>query len=268
MLAAMTEDPTDADELLINDVGDGVVVITLNRPRRHNALTVGLRRRLVDSLRSFADDDAARAAILTGAGRKAFSAGQDLGEAREFDETRISDWIDEWEDVFDACLSCPKPIVAAVNGYAVGASLQLAAMCDIRVASDAARVGLPEVDDAIPCITGTWALADLVGLGPVADLVLTGRLVDAREAQHLGLFSHVVPPAQLMPLAESIARGLAAKPPLAMALNKANLRRLRWASWPGAAEEAKRAHGVAFGSGAPRQSMDSFLTGTAQGRSQ
>lgn len=264
----MTDSSAGADQLLIDGPDDGVVVMTINRPGNLNALTVELRHRLIEALRSFADDDRARVAILTGAGRRAFSAGQDLAEAREFDGERVDDWIDEWEELFDACLSCPKPLVAAVNGYAVGASLQLAAMCDIRIASDSARVGLPEVDDAIPCITGTWALADLIGHGLIADLILTGRLIDARYAERLGLFSHVVPPAQLLPLAQSIARDLAAKPPLAIGLNKANLRRLRWSSWPDAANEAKRAHGAAFGSGEPRESMDSFLSGAAQGRSQ
>lgn len=174
-------------QIRVDDVDDsGVARIVLNRPERLNAISALMREELIDSLRNLDNDPAVKAIVLTGAGERAFGAGQDLGEARTFSEEVIDTWIDEWTTLYRTVIDLATPTIAAVNGYAVGAAFQLAAVCDIRVASETARFGMPEVDDAIPCITGSWSLLQLIGRARIADLILTGRMIDADEARSWG----------------------------------------------------------------------------------
>jgi len=173
---------------------DHVGLVTLNSEARLNAFSEAMRRQLIEALQFFDESQDVRAVVLTGAGSRAFSAGQDLSEAQTMDGPAAERWVDEWGEVYTALLSLDTPTVAALNGYAVGAGLQTALMCDVRVASTTARAGMPEINDAIPCITGTWSLEGIVGDARIADLVQTGRMLEAEEMADWGIVTYLAEP--------------------------------------------------------------------------
>lgn len=241
-------------------LSDGVGLLTISSPARLNAFSAAMRRQLIDAVSDLDSEDDTRAIILTGAGERAFSAGQDLAEAQGFSGDQAQGWVEEWAAVYRAMLNLETPIVAALNGYAVGAGFQVALMCDIRLATTTTRVGMPEVDDAIPCVTGSWSLANLLGRAQITDLVLTGRLLPADEMLGWGIVSQLVEPDQLLDSAHSLASALAKKDRLAVSLDKAWLRRDLLDRLPDAVRDAKRAHAKAFESGGPRLAMSAFLS--------
>lgn len=254
------------DSLLIS-FEESVAVVTLNRPERLNALSQRLREELAELLGELELRTDVRSVVMTGAGDRAFAAGQDLGEAQRFDEDAARGWVDEWTALYDRVLRFPKPIVAAVSGYAVGAGFQLALLCDIRIAAENARFGMPEIDDGIPCITGTWTLYDLIGRGRTVDLVLSGRMLDAREALQWGVVTRVVPTADLRGEAIQLAGLLGSKSATAIRLNKEWLRRLLVEKLSATEDYARQAHAAAFATGEPQQKMAAFLDHKAAGRS-
>lgn len=253
--------------LLVARHGDGVALVTLNRPERLNALDHETRFALCAAIRDLQDDPGTRAIVLTGAGDRAFAAGQDLSEAQEFDVQQVAMWIDEWAMVYHTIIGLHKPTIAAINGYAVGAAFQIALVCDLRIAATNARFGMPEIDDAIPCITGTWTLYEVVGRARTADMILTGRLIDAAEALNWGIVHRVVPTEELRDTALAQARQLAAKSPRAMRLNKERLRQLFMKDFEETESFAKSAHAEAFRSGEPQRAMEDFIAKRRQGRS-
>src|SRR2546422_103917 len=121
-----------------------------------------MRQELASAFEALDVDSAVTAVVLTGAGDRAFAAGQDLNEASDFRPESIEDWIDSFNHLYSAIQVFNKASVAAINGYALGAAFQLALLCDIRIASEKARFGMPEIDDGIPCITGTWTLYEVI----------------------------------------------------------------------------------------------------------
>lgn len=246
---------------------DGVAVVTINRPERLNAFSRVTRSELKGALQALDAEDAVGAIVLTGAGERAFAAGQDLAEAQQFDAERARLWIDEWGELYDAMLSLGKPCIAAVNGYAVGAGFQVALMCDLRIAAEHARFGMPEVDDAIPCITGTWSLYNLIGHARTAELILSSRMLNAHEALNWGIVTRVVPDSELRADALETARQLAVKPRTAVRLNKQWLRTLLMRQFDATVTFAKHAHAEAFHSGEPREAMAAFLEKRQPGRS-
>ncbi|MGH7646968.1 MAG: enoyl-CoA hydratase/isomerase family protein, partial [Gemmatimonadaceae bacterium] len=161
-----------------------------------------------------------RAVIVTGAGDKAFVAGADIGEFEG--RTTVEQWrVMKGATIFDAVERCPKPVIAAVNGYCLGGGMELALACDFRIASTAARFGQPEVNlGLIPGGGGTQRLPRIVGLGAALKLVLTGDMVDAAEALRLGLVEEVVEPAALLDRALALAESIATKSPVAVAAAK------------------------------------------------
>jgi enoyl-CoA hydratase/carnithine racemase len=253
-------------EIRVDRQREGVAVVVLDRPERLNALSRRMRDELVAALEHLDAAEDVGAVVITGAGDRAFAAGQDLTEAQTLDEGEVGGWIDEWTRVFQAVLGMGTPTVAAVNGYAVGAAFQLAAVCDLRIASPNARFGMPEIDDAIPCVTGTWSLWELLGRGRIADLILTGRMVGADEALTWGIVSRIVPADQLLAEALQVAGSLARKSAKVLALNKRLLAQLTLETLPDFERYAKEAHGEAFASGEPKDVMARFLEGAAEGR--
>ncbi|CCG04281.1 enoyl-CoA hydratase/isomerase family protein [Blastococcus saxobsidens] len=247
---------------------DGTCEVVINRPDRLNALSVGVKDELVAAL-SYADrTDSVKSVVLTGAGERAFAAGQDLSEAQEFSPEAIDGWIDSFHRLYSAVLDCSKPTVAAVNGYAVGAGFQLALLCDLRIASSGAKFGMAEIDDAIPCITGTWTLYDSIGHSRTADLILTGRMLPAEEAKSWGLVSEVVAPEDLMTKGRALAVLLGAKPAVAVRLNKNRLAWLLSRERESAESFARQAHAEAYGTGLPQAKMADFLARRREGRSE
>ena len=212
---------TESTVLVEVDAGARVATITLNRPDALNALTVPMKQALLAALRQVERDPAARAVILTGAGR-AFCAGQDLRERLQPDAAPLGVEVRErYNPIIRAMRAMPKPIVGAINGVAAGAGASLAMACDLRIASDAAnfalafgRVGL------VPDIGATWFLPRLVGATRAAEIALLGDPVPAADAVRLGLVGRVVPADQLATEARSVAGRLAAGAPRAIALTK------------------------------------------------
>ena len=242
----------------------GIAVITLNRPRVLNALSKALKAELADAFNQVAEDSGTRAVVLTGAG-KAFSAGQDLNEAKDLDGAGAEEWVREYERLYDVIRGLNVPIVAAVNGWAVGAGCQLALLADIRLASRTARFGMPEIQDGIPAIFGLALLANVIGMSRSVSMVLTGEPVTAREALQAGLVTRIHPQGRLLSEAKALARKLATFAPLGVRLDKEWARQLTDPAFRAMGEFARTAHHRAFASGDAKRGMEAFLKG-ARGR--
>ncbi|HEX3177723.1 MAG TPA: enoyl-CoA hydratase-related protein [Methylomirabilota bacterium] len=196
---------------------DGVATVTLNRPDVHNAMNETMRRELTRCFDGLAVDEAVKVVVVTGAGERAFSAGADI---REFVEPLVPVRFREQRrrlDFRQAMDRCPQPILAAINGFALGGGLELALACDIRVAAAGATLGLTEVNLAIiPGGGGTQRLPRLVGRGKALEMILTGARIPADEALRIGLVERVVPAGAALEVARELARTIAAKAPTAL----------------------------------------------------
>jgi len=236
-----------------------LAIVTLNRPEKFNAWHSAMRTQLADALRQLNADPTVRALVLTGAGDKAFSAGQDLAEAKEFTGPRAITWMDEWSNLYGATRHLEKPIVAALNGVAAGSAFQVALLCDLRVGHAGSRMGQPEVNNGIPSITGTWIMWEILGRARTTDLSLTGRMLEGDEAYELGLIDRLVARDEVLPAAKTLARKLGAKPPHAMRLTKRFLRELTDAGFAFTEAAGKRIHEEAFATGEPQAAMEKFF---------
>lgn len=236
-----------------------IAVVILNRPQVMNAWNREMRQLLVATLRDLGADDTVGAIVLTGAGSRAFGAGQDFHEARGFDAARAEDWIAEWAELYGALRDLEKPTVAALNGVAAGSAFQFALLCDLRVGHPGIRMGQPEIDAGIPSTTGPWAMLDKIGMARTIELTLTGQLVGGEDCERLGLISRIVAEEDVMPTAIALAEMLAAKPPVAMRLNKRRFRDLTEPAFQEALAAGVRAQGEAYGSGEPARMMERFL---------
>jgi enoyl-CoA hydratase len=215
----------------------GVATITIDRQEKRNALNATVRSELVAAVEELAADPAVRVLVLTGAGEKAFVAGADIGEfaTRTPLEQRAAMAPPR---VFEAIAACPKPVIAMINGFALGGGCELALACDLRIAADTARLGQPEINlGIIPGGGGTQRLPRVVGMGQAMRLVLTGELVAAEEALRIGLVDLVFPAAVLRERVMEIATTMAGRSPVALEMAKAAVR---------AAAEMPLAAGLAY----------------------
>lgn len=238
---------------------DGIAVITLNRPAVLNALSRGLKTELSDALARVRADAGIRALVLTGAGDQAFSAGQDLNEAKDLDGPGAEEWVREYERLYADFRALDIPVIAAVNGWAMGAGCQLALLADIRISSETARYGMPEIKDGIPAIFGLGLLWHLVGMSRSVYLVLSGDHLDARQALEAGLTVRVVSPDRLLAEAEAMARRLAGYAPLAMRLDKEWARRLTEEHFRATARFCVGAQRESYAAGDAKRGMEAFL---------
>lgn len=198
---------------------DGILFLTINRPSKMNALNVETVKELHAALQEVYDDPEVRGVILTGSGEKAFVAGADIAEIAELNEVNGRRFAERGQDVFSLIEECPKPIIAAVNGFALGGGCELAMACHIRVASDNARFGQPEVNlGLIPGYGGTQRLTQLVGKGKAMELMMTGDFISALDAIEVGLVNHVTSPEGLMPKCVEIMEKIISKAPLAVGM--------------------------------------------------
>lgn len=196
---------------------DQVATITLNRPKVLNALSARTIEELDAAFHDVAADGAVKVIVLTGAGEKAFAAGADIAEIAEKNAVTGLEMSENGQRVFRFLETMDKPSIAAVNGFALGGGCELAMACTIRIASENAKFGQPEVNlGVIPGYAGTQRLSRLVGKGIALDLILTGRMIDAPEAHRIGLVSQVVAPDELMDAAAKTAKSLVGKGPLAL----------------------------------------------------
>ncbi|HET9942311.1 MAG TPA: enoyl-CoA hydratase-related protein [Terriglobia bacterium] len=198
---------------------DSIATITVNRPSVRNALNVATLSELQTAFEQVKADPAVRVVILTGAGEKAFVAGADISEIAGLDAVSGAEFSRRGQAVFDSMESLGKPVIAAVNGYALGGGCELAMACTLRIASESAVFGQPEVKlGLIPGYGGTQRLPRLIGKGRALQLLLTGETIPASEALRLGLVDAVVPPESLLSKAESVAQQIAANAPVAVKL--------------------------------------------------
>jgi enoyl-CoA hydratase len=206
-----------AYETLIVEIRDGVAVVTVNRPDKLNALSDRTMEELGRAFAALAEDAAVRGVILTGAGEKAFVAGADIGELATQSPVEGRERSIRGQRVLDSIENLGKPVVAAVNGFALGGGCELALACHVRVASEGARMGTPEVKLGIMCgYGGTQRLPRLVGKGRALEMLLTGEMVDAQEALRIGLVNRVVPKEKLLAEAEALLRKMLANGPLSL----------------------------------------------------
>jgi enoyl-CoA hydratase len=202
---------------LIYEKKDNIGVLTVNRPDKLNALSNELTEELQHLLDEIEKDVDLRVVVITGAGDKAFVAGADINELVERDALKGRDVSRFRQALFARIENLPVPVIAAVNGYALGGGLELALACNIRIASEKAQFGAPEVKlGIIPGDGGTQRLPRLVGLGRAMELVLTGDFIDAQEAHRIGLVNRVVSPDELMESVMTLAKKIASRPPLAV----------------------------------------------------
>ena len=198
-----------------------VAVLTLNRPEVHNALSPDMLDDLEFLLDTIERRNDLRAVVITGAGERAFTAGADIRHMREATPLQARAYARRGHDITGRIESFPKPVIAAVNGYALGGGCELSLACDIRLASERARFGLPEVNLGIlPGWGGTQRLARATSPGFAKEIIFTGRQVDAAEAHAAGLVNHVHPHEELLSRALELADEIASKPPWALSAAK------------------------------------------------
>jgi enoyl-CoA hydratase len=202
---------------LLIKVEDNIGWVIINRPDKLNALNWRTIEELRAAFTAHAGNPEVKAVILTGSGEKAFIAGADINELVDLDEDKGFRYARMGQNVTELIESFPKPVIAALNGFALGGGTEFAMACHVRIASQNAKLGQPEVKlGLIPGYGGTQRLARLVGKGRALELLLTGRMIDAQEAYRLGLVNAVVPAQDLLPASISLAKEMAANAPLAL----------------------------------------------------
>ena len=192
-------------------------IVTVNRPKVLNALNSATLDELQATMAGLRQDDTVRSVVITGAGEKSFVAGADINELALQSPAGGREHAIRGQQVFDAIEHLGKPVIAAINGYALGGGCELAMACTIRIAAETAKLGQPEINlGLIPGYGGTQRLARIVGNGRALELLLTGDPITAQEAYRIGLVNRVVPAAELMAEARKLAAVLASKPPIAV----------------------------------------------------
>jgi enoyl-CoA hydratase len=240
------------------EIRESVGLIQLNRPAVYNALNNGLMSELGEALREFERDQTIRAIVITG-NSQAFAAGADIAElqSKSFSDVYLEDFITaQWEEV----TRCRKPVIAAVAGLALGGGCELAMMCDLLIAADNARFGQPEVKvGTLPGAGGTQRLTRAVGKAKAMDLCLTGRLMDAEEAERCGLVSRIVPVADLLDEALQIAKQIADYSAMAVKLNKEAVNRAFETTLAEGVHFERRLLHASFASEDQKEGMQAFM---------
>ena len=199
------------------DIRDNILFVTIDRPKVLNALNAATVEELYRVFAAARDDENVRAVIVTGGGDKAFVAGADINELAQKTPITGKETSERGQFVLSFIERFPKPVIAAVNGFALGGGCELALACHIRIASEKAQIGLPEVTlGIIPGYGGTQRMARLLGKGKALELICTGDRITAAEAEKIGLVNRVVPADGLMPAAEEMAKKIIARGPLAI----------------------------------------------------
>ncbi|VBB07035.1 enoyl-coa hydratase/isomerase signature [Lucifera butyrica] len=209
-------------ENLLFEKDNGIGMITINRPKALNALNGATLSELDALCDQLAKDNSVKVVIVTGSGEKAFIAGADITEMQPMSAVEGRNWGKFGQAVFNKLENLPQPVIAAVNGFALGGGCELAMACDIRIASEKAKFGQPEVTLGItPGFGGTQRLPRLVGKGRAKELLYTGDMIDAAEAYRIGLVNKVVPPEELLTVAKGMAAKILSRAAVAVQLCKA-----------------------------------------------
>jgi enoyl-CoA hydratase len=237
---------------------DHIAIVKINRPPV-NALNTEVVLEIEQLFEELVKDDELRAIILTGEG-KAFVAGADISEMKEFDPIHAREFAQNGHRALNKVENLNKPVIAAINGYALGGGCEIALACDFRIMADSAKIGQPEVNlGIIPGFGGTQRLSRLCGTGIAKELIYTGDAIDANEALRIGLVNKVVPLDKLLETAKEIAYKIASKGPRAIRTSKAIINQGIDTDLHAAHSLEIRQFGACFGSGEPKEGMAAFL---------
>ncbi|TDN37613.1 enoyl-CoA hydratase [Hymenobacter sp. UV11] len=249
------------DNLLYDlDAATGILTITVNRPTKLNALNAATIGELGEAIEQARADNAVRGILLTGSGEKAFVAGADIAELAALSGPGAQEASARGQAVFQRYETSPKPVVAAVNGFALGGGCELAMACHLRVASENARFGQPEVNlGLLPGYGGTQRLVQLVGKGKALELLLTADQVKADEALRLGLANHVVPQAELLDFCKNLLLKILNKAPVAVGLTIACVNTYFTEGGDAGYTAEAKAFGTAFGTADFKEGTAAFL---------
>lgn len=203
---------------ILVDIEDNIAVVTINRPKKLNALNTATIKELHLAFKALEKDKKARVIILTGAGEKAFVAGADISEFSHFNTKQGGQLAAQGQELlFDFVENLSKPVIAAINGFALGGGLELAMSCHFRIASHNARMGLPEVSlGVIPGYGGTQRLPQLIGKGRAMEMIMTGGMIDVERAIEFGLVNHIASLEELIDHCKDIAKKIAKNSPMAI----------------------------------------------------
>jgi enoyl-CoA hydratase len=240
-------------------IEDGIAVVTINREKALNALNAELVAELEDFLSKNRLKPDFRCVVLTGAG-KAFVAGADIGELAELDAAAAARSAEIGQHLSKAIEDFPCPVIAAVNGFALGGGCEVAMACDIRLASEKARIGQPEINlGIVPGYGGTQRMTRLVGRGKAKQMIFTGDMIDAAEAYRIGLVNEVYPPEELMPKAMELAEKIASKSAPIMRLAKELINRADDVPISAGLNLEGNAFGICFGYKDSKEGLKAFL---------
>jgi len=236
-----------------------ILTITINRPAALNTLNQDLIFQLTTALNKASQNPDLRVIIITGAGDRAFIGGVDVRAMKDLDPAGAEKFITDLHKCFLAIRQSPKIVIASINGYALGGGLELAASCDLRLSSERAQFGMPEVKVGIPSVIESALLPRLIGLGPAAELVYTGQMIDAQEAWRIGLVNKVVPHQELATTTYQLAKQLLLNAPTALIIQKKLI--AQWLELPlsQGIEAGINAFKESYKTGEPREGMEAFL---------
>jgi enoyl-CoA hydratase len=249
----------DYRNLLVENRGD-ILVVTINRPKALNALNLATIGELDAMVADLAKDRSVRVAIITGSGDKAFVAGADITEMQAMSAAQARDFARFGQRVFTAIERLPQPVIAAVNGFALGGGCELAMACDIRIAADNARFGQPETGlGIVPGFGGTQRLPRLVGKGRAKELLFTADVIDAAEALRIGLVDKVVPVGGAMEAAIGMAKRIATRSPVAIGYCKSAISAGLDADLDAAIAYEAEVFGLCFAGADQKEGMNAFV---------
>jgi enoyl-CoA hydratase len=242
------------------EIKEKVAIVKMNRPEAMNALNTETLLELSKVMHNLSfENENIRVIILTGEG-KAFVAGADIAEMKDMPPLKAREFSHLGQRVFHFIATQEKPVIAAINGFALGGGCELALACDIRIASDKAKLGQPEVNlGVIPGFAGTQRLSRLVGMAKAKEMIFTGDMVDAPTALSIGLVNQVVPADQLMTVCLELANKIASKGPTAVKLAKTVINQGIQANLATGSSYEKEAFGLCFATGEPKEGMSAFL---------
>ena len=259
--------PPNADPSVLIERHGAIALLRLNRPAALNAVDAGLRAELAAAMQSLNADAAVTAAVITGAGERAFCAGQDLQEAMGLATDEVGGWLTRQHAMYQSVRDFDKPLVAALNGVAAGAGFQIALCCDLRVGYPELRIGQPEIRAGLASIVGTYLMTLQLPLSLNQQLSLAGELLRGQRAFDVGLVNHLVPQGEVVERSIALAGEMARLPRAAYAATKRRLRQLSQPGFDDALEAARRAQTALYASGEPQRVMKEFFAKKKNGKS-
>lgn len=247
--------------IIYNKDEKGIVTITINRPEVRNALNRAVRTELRQAIEEIQKDQDVRVVIITGAGDKSFISGADISELREITPLMVEErLVPLGQQLYTDFESLRVPVIAMINGFCLGGGLELAMCCDIRIASANAKFGQPEINVGFfPGGGGTQRLPRLIGWGRAKELIYTGKMIDAVEAERIGLVNRVVPPENLLAETRQLAETIASKSPLAIALIKKVINRGMYTDLAAGLSNERANFAICFASEDLREGISAFL---------